>query len=208
MQKGDEDTIINMMYYYARHMVDQPVAWQSDKEIRMPSGTMNMYLFPLYRKYLKTYMIGQELLTKLHIMVRDAIKKHGNDGSDFMFLAYHNRNWKSECVVCLEEEMMGTKCTCGHTEIVVFRPCGHSVCKNPCYDQLMAKEGGKSEPKIYTTGDGQKFTSGKTNMGSKNPSMCPTCQTPITHAFEAQEVHVPEALTKVLVEKFKEIFFY
>ena len=32
---------------------------------------------------------------------------------------------------------MGTTCGCGHTEITVFRPCGHSVCSNPCFIEMM-----------------------------------------------------------------------
>lgn len=62
--------------------------------------------------------------------------------SDFQFLCHltMKRDWKSECAICLTDKIMGTTCTCGHTEIAVFRPCGHSMCASPCFEEFMVSK--------------------------------------------------------------------
>jgi len=44
--------------------------------------------------------------------------------SDFLFLSVvgSTRNWRSECAICLTDEIMGTVCQCGHTETVMLPP--------------------------------------------------------------------------------------
>ena len=32
---------------------------------------------------------------------------------------------------------MGITCSCGHKEIAVLRPCGHTMCANPCFEKYI-----------------------------------------------------------------------
>jgi len=41
------------------------------------------------------------------------------------------RNWRESCCICLEN-IIGTACKCGHFEVILFHPCGHSICFKPC----------------------------------------------------------------------------
>lgn len=76
--------------------------------------------------------------------------------SDFAFLMSLNlrgRNWRAGCAICLTDKIMGTICGRGHTEIVVFRPCGHSVCARPCFGQIMDMHNLSLGPRIIKCGD-------------------------------------------------------
>jgi hypothetical protein len=111
--------------------------------------------------------------------------------SDLAFLAKIGlkRDWKRECCICLKDKNIGTMCLCGHTEIVVFRPCGHAVCAQPCFIDLI-----KIVPKEFTTKDGRRFTR-SINFNIVNPPcLCPICRQSIDSTFKAEDVFVPKIL--------------
>jgi len=83
---------------------------------------------------------------------------------EFLALLSTKRNWKKGCAICIEEKNMGTTCGCGHTEIVVFRPCGHAICVDPCFKNLM-------------------------NFKSGYSFECPECRTKIINIFRTEDVN-------------------
>ena len=109
--------------------------------------------------------------------------------SDFVFLATlgKKRNWRRDCCICLSDKMMGTICGCGHFEIAIFRPCGHAVCVNPCFEKMMKHQGLKLETKKYTTKAGKVFLlpSQKDITSAKN-FLCPLCRQDVKSVFRAE----------------------
>lgn len=97
------------------------------------------------------------------------------------------RNYKRDCALCLEDIIMGTTCGCGHTEIVVFRNCGHSVCANPCFQKLL---GDREFPETeFTTPDGSIFTiPSKPNLNHVSGFNCPICRQAVHNTFRAEDV--------------------
>lgn len=103
--------------------------------------------------------------------------------TDFEFLYEHPRDWRTDCAICLTDEI---------TQIAVFRPCGHSVCMQPCFAEFAETQGSPLGPKIVEgrTPDGQLM---RFQVGSmKDPSTCkdfacPVCRTCVTHVFQAEE---------------------
>ena len=107
---------------------------------------------------------------------------------DFLFLVKLNqakRKWKENCAICLTDEMKGTSCDCGHTEIVVFRPCGHSVCCDPCFVQLMQ----------FRQIDLARTVRGDVKVPGNCSFPCPYCRTIVTRTFRAEEVRLPDNST-------------
>ena len=103
------------------------------------------------------------------------------------------RSWRQGCVICLSDEMTGTTCGCGHTEIVVFRPCEHSICINSCFENWMKTLDIQLEPKTIEI-QGQIFVVGSqknTNLdlsGLDQNVKCPTCRSKIEKTFRAEDV--------------------
>lgn len=124
------------------------------------------------------------------------LKNVASTDSDFVFLGSLTkaRNWKSGCAVCLSDEMMGTTCRCGHTEIVVFRPCGHTVCALPCFAQFMESSGFSVDdlpPRCVRIGTAVMKRVGTVNFDldwSQVQLACPVCRTKIQETFQAEEV--------------------
>lgn len=76
--------------------------------------------------------------------------------SDTEFLGAMTRDYRKGCAVCLTDKIMGTTCGCGHTEIAVFRPCGHAMCVKPCFEQWMKTNQVTFAPQEVTL-DGKRF---------------------------------------------------
>lgn len=113
--------------------------------------------------------------------------------SDFLFLAKLGtiRNWKKICCICLTEDIMGTTCGCGHTEIAVFRPCGHAICAKPCFQDLVKRHNIKLETQTIKTANGMVFSIvGKMNIDDVKGFPCPMCNTIVDHTFRAEDIHV------------------
>lgn len=118
------------------------------------------------------------------------ISKHD---SDFLFLAKTNmkRKFNQDCVMCHTDKIMGTTCTCGHTETAVFRPCGHAICARPCFKDWMEFKKKSLAPKLLKSKDGTQFVvRDEHNIEmklSKGELECPTCRTGIESVFQAEE---------------------
>lgn len=90
---------------------------------------------------------------------------------DYTFLAKIGsiRDWTKDCVICLDEKT-GHVCDCGHSEIVIFRGCGHSMCRHPCFDEYKTKH-----------------------------NTCPICKTKITKVFDNNNIWFPsESINKIV----------
>jgi hypothetical protein len=118
------------------------------------------------------------------------------DSTDFEFLfalgGVLKRNWKSGCAICLTDKIMGTTCDCGHTEIAVLRPCGHSFCANPCFEEFLTKMNDiHVEPEEFTAPDGQKFIiPSKKKVTGDFHVVCPMCKQVSDSVFRAEDVYV------------------
>ena len=114
--------------------------------------------------------------------------------SNFRFLlnlSLNNRNWKEECCICLSNKIMGTTCTCGHREIVCFRPCGHSMCVNPCYISWMKNKKITLNPTIYNFDNIEYILNDEVDVNN-NPDnlICPLCRTNIDSTFRAETAYM------------------
>lgn len=76
--------------------------------------------------------------TKLYLT---NIVSNRNDTDNFLFLAKlgFTTNWKRDCCICLRATMETFPSRDDTTDIIVFRPCGHISCKNPCFKELTIK---------------------------------------------------------------------
>jgi len=141
--------------------------------------------------FLTEYIIAdrakKEAWPFLYAMITDLLQRDPDSLTNLEFLYYlagKGRNWKSGCVICLADKTMGTTCGCGHTEILVFRPCGHSICIRPCFlefvvqKELMTRENAMSD---FVKNYDQKFT-----KKDPCPFQCVTCRSKITAMFEAE----------------------
>jgi hypothetical protein len=77
--------------------------------------------------------------------IRSLSAKNLNDETlsdcEYLCLLGTIRNYKSGCAICLSNDIIGTTCACGCSEIAVFRPCGHCMCANPCFYQYVESNG-------------------------------------------------------------------
>lgn len=140
------------------------------------------------------------------LLVQHGKSQLSNDLDNFTFLLTLGlkRNWKSECVICLSEDMMGTTCGCGHTEIVVFRPCGHSICVSPCFNEYIKNKGVQLKEEEMQIG-GQTFIVGqKLGINDCKNFKCPTCNVNVEKCFRAEDVYtsdeIGESISKSIVE--------
>ena len=51
------------------------------------------------------------------------------------------RDWRSTCFYCLEDENMGQTCKCGYHQTIMFDPCGHTMCLDPCFINFISLSG-------------------------------------------------------------------
>lgn len=142
---------------------------------------------------IKKNNIFEYINTNVPIFLEKIIHDNNDSDSNFMFLLKlgYKRNWKSECVICLSDDMMGTTCKCGHTEIAVFRPCGHSVCVSPCFQDLVQTAKIELTRETITFGDQVFYVGNKMKIDGVNNFKCPTCRQNVEHTFRAENVNVP-----------------
>lgn len=128
------------------------------------------------------------------------VKEHvctGPSDDEFLLSLGKRRNWKQECAICLTENIMGTTCTCGHTEIAIFRPCGHSVCTQPCFREMMQHSDNVIKPQ-YITLDGKKFQiMGTIDVSDVSGMRCHACRADIVSTFQAQDCRLGPSLTEL-----------
>jgi hypothetical protein len=51
------------------------------------------------------------------------------------------RDWRTSCFYCLEDENMGETCKCGHHQTIMFEPCAHTICLEPCFTSFVSSLG-------------------------------------------------------------------
>lgn len=102
--------------------------------------------------------------------------------TDFEFLARLSlqRYWNHSCMICLEEHI-GKTCQCGHCDVVIFRPCGHSMCLYSCFMDFM----GVALP-VVTTADGRTVQCVH-NINMDTNFECPTCRNVVTQTFNSND---------------------
>jgi hypothetical protein len=151
---------------------------------------------------------------EIYAYLKCAAEKHEMKEHPFWFLlklGLQGRNWKSGCVVC------STTRRCGHTEIGVFTPCGHSMCAKPCLEQFLHSQGVQCQLQEWKTDDGTILIShGKLNINLEFPVEkqfpCPSCRTLVESCFRAESVCCPKGLVNDLyhhlsqLESLKELF--
>ena len=187
---------------YSRLLINEPVTWKDCKDVDLPIyRALNMYLGSTEPKL---PMFGtSNILTKINKLVpkalTDVIGKYDITDpkiSDFVFLSLlgKKKNWKEGCAICLADEIMGKACGCGHTEIVILRPCGHTMC-SPCFVNLMKTKNHKIGPTTFTTKEGVTYEiHGSADVNTNFKFNCPLCTVEVTSTFRAEEVRYNEKL--------------
>jgi hypothetical protein len=128
-----------------------------------------------------------------------------NDISDFEYIIRLGlqRNYRDQCPICLTENFRGTECSCGHTEIIVFRPCGHSMCGEPCLEQFANSNGlvfGRAHVDDYYIGEYKKL-----NIEGFS---CPYCRQNVEKLIRTSQIQLPNEWfneIKVLVDDYVRI---
>jgi len=112
----------------------------------------------------------------------------------FLIAISKTRDYQKQCAICLTDKIMGTTCTCGHTEIAVFVPCGHAICARPCFLDWAEHEGKSFDDKTFldaSTGVTYSMR-GVKDIQKWDGMKCPTCRRDIHRVFRAEEVHVQD----------------
>lgn len=156
-------------------------------------GTVNVYVTtsPVWHTYpFDTRKYVQEHNDTINARVIEEFKKYldrqPNDNNfDFLARLSLKRDWAHECFLCLNDEQMGHICTCGCKEIVVFRPCGHSVCLRPCFTKFYNQP--LSEKEIIEDGEVSVII-GRLNVNLDTNFECPMCRTHVTQTFASDDV--------------------
>lgn len=98
-------------------------------------------IYEYCRTKVRDMMVKYVIDSVLKFVGDESVQSSEVSDSDFLAYLQKNRNYKEECAICLTDKIIGTTCGCGHTEIVVFRPCGHSLCCSPCFYDLCKANG-------------------------------------------------------------------
>ena len=178
--------------YYLDNTIDDPKIIIGEKS-RLYSA-LSMSEPPLLRDK------WDDVLNDIKLLVLNKLSDIGTelspDDSNAIFLAKlgKKRNWKHSCCVCLEDEIMGTTCKCGHTEIAIFRPCGHSLCVSPCFRGFV-KDQIQLERRRIKCGDKEIMilndNAVEIDLNDTNFS-CPLCRVTVTSTFRAENVSFNE----------------
>ena len=179
----------------SRYSVDvDKIIYGSLKRIVISDGLGNYY-----KDY--PFKIVNIIMTKIRNIIKPLLEANlrkfnmlDPNISNFIFLALlgKKRDWKSECAICLTDKIMGTTCTCGHTEIAVFRPCGHSICANPCFYNFMESKNIKLETQKIISDNKEYYIPTQQNIdvhfGNDTNLECPLCRQKIIKTFRAEEI--------------------
>lgn len=198
-----KEAIKNALYSFCTSLIIYHFdKWKNGEKIFLPKP----YTSDLKRAYPsftneEIDSINDFSINKLPSLLLNAIE-NTKIMNDFVFLAKLglSRNWKSGCGICLTDKIMGTTCTCGHTEIAVFKPCGHSVCANPCFKQFIEHKEIKLKPTEVVV-DGQKFimpTNIDININTNFE--CPLCREIVKSVFKAEDVKMGDFYKEFITE--------
>ena len=134
--------------------------------------------------------------------ISDINESHDN----FTFLAHIGGkiDWKHYCPSCDKDKHVGKTCSCGHTEIVMFRPCGHTMCIKPCYIKFREEEKlSKLKPIVFKI-NGKDYTCGQLSVDQDTDFDCPICSDKVVKTFRAETVKLDESMFD-LPDKLKNI---
>ena len=186
--------ILSILWGMVADTINEPTLWAQGKSTMGRSFSISTFsnIIPPVQYGARCTLDGL-LANETPGVIEKIVAAHPD--SNFAFLAElgKQRNWKAECSICLKDKNIGTTCGCGHTEIVVFRPCGHAICSLPCFRDLMKSHKCQLKPKGFKTSDGQAFiipTSPNVDLDNV-PFNCPVCRGKIDKTFQAETVGVP-----------------
>ena len=140
------------------------------------------------------------IMTQLGPHVNTPLEADLPDGL-FLGLLGTKRDYKNTCAICLDDPVKGTTCPCGHTEIVVFRPCGHALCQC-CFEQFMESHG-ITLPHSRVT---QWCVNGEKDVNVSG-FLCPTCQQVVLKTLRAEAINLPNewnAELKIIANQYTE----
>jgi hypothetical protein len=194
----------NKIHEYVQQVLNCPKYWIDQKYTkyfmisRDPFGDMCYQPYSVEEKKIISDIFNENITKMLVTLIE---KSEVVDDFIFLLKLGIRRNWKSGCCICLTDEIMGTSCGCGHTEIAVFRPCGHSLCADPCFEEFITIYDIRLEDKTFESG-GIKFNvANKKNINLEldKKIKCPMCRTDIKSVFRAEDVKI--CLPKIFINK-------
>jgi hypothetical protein len=129
--------------------------------------------------------------------VKQLLLQINNQKSDVKFLVSlgNKNNWKEECMICHTENPKNTD---DRSDITILRPCGHSVCLNPCFKKML------EEHNIIYAPDERIFVDELTKE-ELSTTFCPLCKKMVKHAFQPYDIVIPYFLedkdVKLLIDE-------
>lgn len=140
-------------------------------------GSRLVYAWPIMEQPERDFVYSK--LSEMNARLKRLVSNSKDDSNfTFLFKLSYRRNWKSGCPICLSHKMRGSSCICGHSEIAVFRPCGHSMCIEPCFLEF------------------QEHIGSKCFVDEARGFKCPMCRTVVKKTFRGEEVYPPKEITE------------
>lgn len=185
-----DESIGNALFGYCRQIIANPKSLMAGEyprfKIYSPSPFSSI---PFHRS---SKIIDE--MQKIIPSILEYVSQVDLPDDDFVFLLRlgQKRNWRAGCAICLTDEMMGTTCGCGHTEIAIFKPCGHSMCVNPCFEKFMKSFNLELPTATFESGGKKFYIPSKKDITKCNGFSCPLCRTIVTQTFRAEDVFLPK----------------
>lgn len=202
-----EKKIYEIAEYYIKSktiaIINNPTDWQK-KDVKYK---MDMFITSRYSSIKGEKISFTDMRELIDNYIYDLldnldIKKENLSDTEFLFLLGKKRNWKSGCAICLVDDIKGTTCGCGHTEIVVFRPCGHCMCGRPCFIEYINSKNIELKKKTFKFGN-QTFYIEEPDYKYDNLNIsCPICNGNISSTFQTENVPFNDLFDyKKIIEK-------
>lgn len=144
------------------------------------------------------YFIRNDLNNYVNHHIGNLSYSESKDDFTFLYILNKSRDWKSECVICLGE-VGKTDCCCDHKETVILRPCGHSICQRPCFNNYMSSKGKPLTPTKLVHRGKTHIRPHVMDISKCTGFPCPTCRTTVTSCFRAEDVTIEEGLIQRLI---------
>lgn len=206
-----------VLVYRPKYAFEQHLKWLLNVAIQNPGNFQkgvidgsdrNSPLFFAQSDDVKHYISfrnGNTIKTQVVEQYKEYLNTHLKTNTNFDFLSRLSakRNWCHECPVCLNDDHMGQTCDCGHQEIVIFKPCGHTMCIKPCF---MEFSGLPSRTKRVMIGGNEHYLFCKPNVNLSVCFECPVCRTTVTETFASSDVFCEgvDEFVNILFWKFTE----
>jgi hypothetical protein len=132
-QYGIERAIDDYIHYICRHplSIQQIMKKVSvDGPIYTSTESISFNLSMIHPKQ-STQYLSTLIKDIVHKFLYDKINENTDDLSDILFMAKAGsiRDWSKDCPICLEEKIGDPHGWGGpYCQIILFRPCGHSIC--------------------------------------------------------------------------------